>query len=59
LADEGQRLIAGLLLGESRDPVLAGVIDADLTGLLNSKSPRARKKGVSQIILGTSGGGIA
>ena len=59
LAREGQRLIAALLLGEARDPVLAGVIDADLAALLDRKSTRARKKGVSQIILGAGGGGTA
>jgi hypothetical protein len=38
LAGESQRLIAALLLGESRDPVLAGVIDADLRPLLDRQS---------------------
>ena len=33
LAGERQRLIAALLLGECRDPVLPGVIDADLPSL--------------------------
>jgi hypothetical protein len=56
LTREGQLLIAALLLGEFRDPMLAGVIDADLPALLNRKSARARKAGVSHIILGAGCG---
>ena len=59
LAGERQRLIAALLLGESRDPVLAGVIDADLPSLLDRQLARAGKAGVPEIILSASGGGTA
>ena len=59
LAGERQRLIAALLLGESRDPMLAGVIDADLPSLLDRQSARAGKAGVPEVILSASGGGTA
>ena len=59
LAGERQRLIAALLLAESRDPVLAGVIDADLPSLLDRQLARAGKAGVPEIILSASGGGTA
>ena len=59
LAGEGQRLIAALLLGEARDPVLAGVIDADSAALLDRKTTRDGKIGVSQVILGAGRGGTA
>jgi hypothetical protein len=59
LAGESQRLIATLLLGESRNRVLAGVVDTDLSALLDSKSAPARKTGVQHIILGAGGGGTS
>ena len=59
LTCEGQRLIAALLLGEPCDPMLAGVIDAYSTALLDRKAARAWKTSVSQIILRADGSPIA
>ena len=59
LAREGQRLIAALLLGEARDPVLASVIDADLAAPLDRQPARARKVCVSEIVLRAGRGGTA
>jgi len=59
LADEGQRLIAALLLGEAGESMLAGVIDADPAILLDGKAARPWEKGVSQVILGARGSGTA
>ena len=58
LAGEGQRLIAALLLGESRERVVAGVVDA--TGPPSwIASRRVRKEGVAHIVLRAGGGGSA
>ena len=59
LAGEGRRLATALLLGEAADPVIARIVDGDLTPEFDSQAPRAGKERIAHRVLRPRCAGLA